>query len=311
MDMNRSDEITYRALQNLHNVLLTRDVCADIKEEVDETEFLIEEAKIESKDYSELEQNLTTLKLMLRESVLTFRKFRIQTITSLELALQELVSEKNKAKVRNALKILEKLENPFDMPEPYSPNSPSQKSSIPAPPKISRIPAPQASSRIPTPSAPSQVPTTSRIPVPPPTRPLTSKMPQPSQRHKPLLTQVTNNAAKVQQDIKNHQMKKQQAQQIRKMGNFGNLKRDAEIKKQPRMIPQKEVKEREEGLKVMLDAAKTVGTFKKRAAQPVPQSSCNLLFKSDEMIIIKTFNYSRNKRPPTSKRSQKIGRSAC
>lgn len=117
------------------------------------------------------------------------------------------------------------------------------------------------SSRLP---APSRMPASSRMPAP-------SRMPVPSR-----LPQL-NPAAKVQEDIQKHKMKRQLAQVIKQKGSLGNLKHASELKQMPRQIQQQEVLERIEGHKAMLESSKVVGMIKKSAARPAPRTACKLM----------------------------------
>lgn len=273
--MNQSQMIFVQAMQSLQKLLKARSRCRELKDDIGTQEFLLLEAQSESRDSEELEQKLAALQLAMGEAVLAYRDIRNSTIVLLGSSLENITNPGNLADVQDALNYLKTTENPFDDFNESPVKTTAQRSSrVPVPPKSSEIPGPNRFLKPPAPLA-----QMSRIPPPsssrvPKTKPPASKMQAPSQLPQTRPSQVTNKAEKIQQDIDKHKLKAQQALKIRKSGNFGNLKREAEIKSQPRLIPLSEVQERQEGLKAMLEGAKTVGSFKKRASRPAPLSSC-------------------------------------
>jgi hypothetical protein len=268
--------IALKTREDFDHFLLAHHNCKSLKEKIEHEEFLVEEAKAEFKDYTKHEQELVKLKRNWAKHVLAYTNLAQSMKITLEFAIQDVKDDAENKRFRKYLIFLQNNENPFEISS--SIKSPTNASNIPSsssrrPPSISRMPLPKskfpAASLLPGPSSkmtgsPSRIPATSRPP--------TSNMTPPTQLPKKSLT--GNNSLKVQEDIKKHKLKAQQAKEIHKMGSFGNLTRDIEIRQQPKLIPRAEVIERQEGLKVILDGLKTVGSVKKRSARPIAQSSC-------------------------------------
>lgn len=244
-----------KEIRTLHEY---RDNQMELRELVENKDFDLQEALEQGLEVGELEKELNTLNVQLDRAQQKYEATLSYTIPAIEKLIARASSEEIKAELNKHLVYLTLLsldgisDGESCLNEPIPEREPARKSAIPK----SKIPLAGASQHIPRASklpAPSQIPR----------KPFIRQLPQ-----------LSSKASNIQMDIEKHKAKRQQAELIKQKGTFGNIKRHEQLIQKPRIIPRAEVRERKAGHQSILEASKVVGAMRRRAAQPMPQSSC-------------------------------------